>query len=179
MRLRQGFAIASLAALAGAGVAVATTVPDVVCKPPRLAFVDRFAHATGEQLEVTKEGMDYVFRNPSGMVRNPNSDKGCDENFNTEFHCPVAGVERLTLRLNGATDTAQIDLGSKADVVRQRVLAGVGGDTILPGPGRQRIFGEDDNDILRGGGGDDFIDGGGGEDDCEGGPGDDTIVNCE
>ena len=174
--LAIGAGAAALACLTSS--ALATTVADVRYDPPKLIFTDRFAHATGEDLTVDKEGAEYVLRNPSGMVRHPDSKAGCDENFSTEFHCPVAGVEALTLKLNGNDDRASVDLGGLADSVRQRILAGEGADEIGPSPGPQRILGGAGDDDLRGGKGHDVIDGGEGIDDCRGGP-NDLVTNCE
>ena len=189
-RARAGIIAAATAftALLLAAIAYATTVPDVLYDPPLLEFTDRYQHATGEDLTVTKQGPHYVFANPNGVVRHPKSDPGCDKNYSTAFKCPVKGVERLILRLRGADDRARVDLGSRARSVKQLVLGGVGVDVLRGAAGRQvlkggsendRLRGGRGNDKLRGGPGNDLLVGGRGVDDCKGGPGKDVLRGCE
>lgn len=75
--VKAGVVGAAIAALLVAGVAYATTVPDVLYKPPTLKFTDRYLHATGEDLTVTKQGPNYLFANPDGTVGHPELDPGC------------------------------------------------------------------------------------------------------
>jgi len=181
-------AAAAASALLLAAIAYATTVPDVLYDPPLLEFTDRYQHATGEELAVTKQGPNYVFANPNGVVRHPKSDPGCDKNYSTAFKCPVKGVKRLILRLRGADDRARVDLGSRARTVKQIVLGGGGEDVLRGAVGRQVLKGGSENDKLRGGPGkdklrggpgNDLLVGGRGVDDCKGGPGNDILRGCE
>ena len=162
-----------------AAAAQATTVPDVLYKPPLLQFTDRYAHATGEDLTVTRQGPNYVFENPGGIARNIDSDPGCPKSYATVFPCPIAGVELLLLDLKQADDRALVDLGRRARFVKQVVRGGPGADRLRGKAGRQRLVGGPDDDVLRGGRGRDVLIGGDGVDACFGGPGRDVLRGCE
>jgi Ca2+-binding RTX toxin-like protein len=171
--------IALLAALILAPSALATNIPAVNYQPPKITFVDQIETGTVEDVTITKQGSDYVFSNTSGVVKHMNSQPGCTDTFAIDYHCPVAGITKIVVRLAAMDDEASIDLGSKATTVKQLLLGGAGEDTIHGGPGKQKIKGQAEADILSGGPGPDVIDGGPGTDTCAGGPGKDVLKNCE
>jgi hypothetical protein len=172
-------AIAFVGGLVCAPTAGATNVAAVLYKPPKIAVVDQPEQATLENVVVTKDGHEYSFANPGGLVKHPNSNPGCTDDFATDYRCPTAGIAAIALKLGELDDSASIDLGGRADRVNQVLKGGLGEDTLTGGPGKQKLSGNDDNDTITGGPGDDVIDGGPGTDDCVGGPGHDTITNCE
>jgi Ca2+-binding RTX toxin-like protein len=172
--------LALLAALMLAPSAQATYVPAVKYTPPKILFVDQLEMGTTEDVEIKKDGRDYVFTNPIGTSPHPQTEPGCDTNTEMNYHCPVAGITKIVAKLGALNDEAYIDLGSKADKVKQILLGGTGNDSLLGGPGPQTIKGQDGDDSLQGGPGPDVIDGGPGTaDTCDGGPGRDTITHCE
>ena len=179
MRLRRGLAIGLVVVVGATATALATTQPVVRYDPPKITFRDLPEHNSVENVVVTKDGNKFVFANtpvPAGI--DPDGEKGC-EVVTLAVECPVAGTKAITVKLLSQSDSATIDLGSKADTVKQKLSGGEEGDTLEGGPGPQRINGGDDADDLSGGAGKDVINGGPGDDVCQGGPGRDTIRNCE
>lgn len=146
--------------LALAASAQATLVAAVIYSPPKIAYVDQVKSGTQEHVTATKDGHDFLFVNTNGTVAHPESEPGCEGSF-MEYRCPVAGIEKMVFNVRALDDEVEIDLGSKADKVKQILKGGEGADTLTGGPGRQ------------------IIDGGPGTDDCSGGPGRDVIRNCE
>jgi hypothetical protein len=159
--------------------ALATYIPAVNYQPPKIAFVDQPEMATTEDATITKDGHQYAFTNPFGVGKHPDSKPGCDENTGNPYHCPVAGTSKIVAKLGALNDQLTIDLGSRADTVKQVLFGGTGEDTIEGGPGKQKIKGEEEDDTLFGGPGPDVIDGGPGQDTCDGGPGQDELTHCE
>lgn len=169
-----------LAALILVPSALATYIPVVNYQPPKIIFVDQIEMGSTEDVEIRKDHSDFVFTNPIGVGKHPDSQPGCDKNTSNPYHCPVPGTTKIVAKLGAMNDEAYIDLGSKADKVKQVLLGGTGNDSLQGGPGPQRIKGQDGDDSLQGGPGPDVIDGGPGTGDiCDGGPGRDTITHCE
>lgn len=179
MRIRLGLAITLATPLVVVASALATNLPAVLYQPPKIVFIDQVEIGSDEDLTISKQGSDFVFANTQGSVKHPNSEPGCTDSFSMSYHCPVAGIKRMTVKLGAMDDDTVIDLGSRADNVEQILRGGSGGDTIGGGPGSQEEYGESGNDTLTGGDGPDLLDGGGGTDDCDGGPGHDVIKRCE
>ena len=168
-----------LAVLVFAPSALATYIPVVNYQPPKIIFIDQMEMGSTEDATITKDGHQYAFSNPIGVGKHASSKPGCDKNTGNPYHCPVAGITKIVAKLGAMNDQLSIDLGSKADKVRQVLLGGTGEDTIQGGPRKQTIKGQDDADTLTGGPGPDVIDGGPGTDTCDGGPGHDTVTHCE
>jgi Ca2+-binding RTX toxin-like protein len=161
VRVRVTLAIALLAGSAWASVALATNLAAVRYQPPKITLVDQPEVGSTEDVVVTKDGQEYSFAQTVGLVKHPDSEPGCTDNFSSDYRCPVHGIKKIVLKLGTMNDEASIDLGSKAKTVKQILDGGDGGDTLTGGPGPQ------------------VIDGGPGTDTCSGGPGHDTIRNCE
>jgi Ca2+-binding RTX toxin-like protein len=179
MRARIAIALALVATLAVAAPALATIVTSVRYAPPKITVLDFHKVGTQEDLVVTKDGAEYSFSQPSGLVKDSDSEPGCTDMFNTDYRCPVAGIKKIVVKLGLMDDGVAIDLASKATKVKQILRGGPGEDTLTGGPGPQRSYGDQGPDTITGGPGPDFIDGGGGTDTCTGGPGHDTIRHCE
>ena len=179
MRVRHGLLIAGVLFLALAANALATNLGAVLYAPPKITLVDQPMFGSIENVTVTRAGAEFSFAQGTGLVKHPDSEDGCTDNFSTDYRCPVAGIDKIVLQLGKFGDTASIDLGASAQTVKQILQGGSAGDTLSGGPGAQREFGEGGADTITGGPGPDLIDGGPGIDDCSGGPGRDTIRDCE
>jgi RTX calcium-binding nonapeptide repeat (4 copies) len=172
-------AAACVAGLAIAATAFATAQPVLLYDPPRMTFRDLPDIDSTESVQVAKQAQDFTITSqPSGMTVDPDSQDGCDP-IAGGYACPVAGVERIVVKLGELVDSGQINLGSRARTVRQTLRGGEGGDDLNGGPGKQRLMGGEGGDEISGGRGDDFIDGGSGSDTCKGGPGEDVVRHCE
>jgi hypothetical protein len=170
-------AVATIALVATA--AFATNIPDVLYTPPKVVFEDQHEFATPEDASITVKGHRFLFHNPIGVAPNPDSDPGCDESSNVNYHCRTHGIKVLKATLGGGDDLLTVDLTPLEQKVKQVLKGGIGGDSITGGPGIQKEKGGDGNDTLNGGPGADILDGGPGTDECHGGPGRDLIKNCE
>lgn len=179
MRARIAIFVALAGGLAWTGVATATNIAAVLYKPPKITLVDQPEAASIEDVVVTKDGQEYSFAQPTGLVQHPQAEPGCTDDYSTDYRCPTAGIKTIKLKLGALNDGASIDLGSRADKVKQVLQGGSGTDTLTGGPGPQRLLGGENDDTITGGPGPDVIDGGGGTDICDGGGGRDTIRNCE
>ena len=179
MRLRRGVVIGLALAVTVTAVAFATTQPVVRYEPPKITFRDLQEHNSIENVVVTKEGSKFVFTNtPVAAGVDGKGEPGCEQVALT-VECPVAGTKSIVVKLRSQSDSASIDLGSRADKVKQKLSGGDEGDVLEGGPGRQSINGDDGSDDLSGGPGPDVLNGGPGTDTCDGGPGRDEIRNCE
>ena len=179
MRVRAAICLALVMAFGGAAVALATVTAYVDYDKPVITFADRPEVPSTENVTVTKDGNEYSFLSTTGAVPDEDSRPGCTDNFATDYRCPVRGIEKIILDLGVQGDTASIDLGSKADDVKQLLRGGDDEDTLTGGDGKQVIKGQGDNDDLVGGSGPDVLNGGPGIDICDGGAGNDELINCE
>jgi Ca2+-binding RTX toxin-like protein len=171
--------VAGLVVAAGlflAASASGTFQPSVTYAPPDIVFEDLYEHISAEDAEIGKAGNQYTFTSSTTPATTTSPECAF---IAGGVQCPVAGIERIIVRLGDLADRAHIDLETKANKVRQILKGGDQGDTVKGGPGRQRILGQNGGDTLRGGRGDDFIDGGPGNDQCSGGAGHDTVIDCE
>ena len=179
MRARAVIALGLILGLGLAATALATFQPVLDYDPPKIVLRDLEAHNSQETVTVAKDGSDFVFTNsPTGVGSDPETEKGCEQ-VAMSMTCPVAGVKSIVVKLLTNADSATIDLGSKADKVKQTLLGGDDSDTLTGEDGKQVIKGQGGGDTLAGGPGPDVINGGPGNDTCDGGPGQDRIRNCE
>lgn len=179
MKARVTIALTLVVVLACAASASATNLASVLYKPPKISLIDQPEFGSTEDVVVTKDGPEYSFAQPAGVVKHPKSKPGCTDNFSTDYRCPAAGITKILLKLGTLNDGASIDLAGKADTVKQVMKGGTGTDTLTGGPGAQTLYGNEESDTLTGGPGPDLLDGGGGTDTCDGGPGQDVLVHCE
>ena len=162
MRVRHGLLIAGIAGLVLAASAFATNIATVKYAPPKIMVIDKPEAGSQEDVVISKDGDEYLFAQPVGLVTDPNSEPGCTgSGASNNYRCPVAGIKKIVLNLRTMNDGAAIDLGSKAKKVTQILNGGEGEDTLTGGPGPQ------------------MLNGGPGIDSCDGGPGHDIIKNCE
>jgi hypothetical protein len=168
-------AAATLVALVVAAAAPATTAPNVFYDPPKLLLKDLLEDQSDEDADIVKSGRRYhVTNNPvAAITESPK----CDS-IPGGVKCPVRGIEKIVMNLGDLDDQGQINLGSRAQEVRQILRGEDGGDILLGEKGPQKLLGGDGLDTIQGGAGDDFIDGGPGPDNCSGGPGNDTVIHC-
>lgn len=180
-RIRLPSVLAALGgfALVVAVPALATNIPVLHYEPPKIKFQDLPGTPSTEQLTVTKQGNDFVFATPVGTAPAPGNEPGCSESTNTMLHCPVAGIRKIVVNLGLLGDTAAIDLGSRADKVKQVLNGDDDADELQGGPGTQKLNGGAAGDVLIGGSGPDVLDGGPGDDACDGGSGKDELRSCE
>ncbi len=172
-------AVSAAAMLVWTAVATATNLGSVRYTPPTISLIDQPESGSDEDVVLTKDGPEYSFAQPVGLVKHQKSEPGCTDGFSTDYRCPTAGIRKILLRLGAMDDEASIDLGGKARVVRQVLKGGDGDDVLAGGPGPQRLHGNQDDDTITGGPGPDVIKGGPGDDTCDGGPGRDKISGCE
>jgi RTX calcium-binding nonapeptide repeat (4 copies) len=171
-------AVASAVALWLPATAPGTAAYQLEYSPPLVKFADPPDFDTIEDLTLSRVGSDFHFENPpAGFLVTEDPEGECDFIPAGEA-CPVAGVQRILVRLGGESDIARIDLGASATRVKQ-TLAGMDGEDRITGrAGRQRITGGTGNDVLKGGRGRDVLIGGPGNDTCRGGPGRDVVKRC-
>lgn len=179
IRLPSLLALVGGVALVAAVPALATNIPVLHYDPPKIKFQDLPGTPSTEHLTVTKQGSDFVFATSVGTAPAPGNEPGCTDTTDTMFHCPVAGIRKIVINLGLLGDTATIDLGSKADKVKQVLNGGEDPDELQGGPGKQKLNGDAGGDTLIGGPGPDVLDGGPGDDACDGGPGKDELRSCE
>jgi Ca2+-binding RTX toxin-like protein len=198
-RTAIGLAAGLLALLALAAPALATFVPLVRYDPPLIKVADQPGHLSTETIEVRKDGDEYSITNGGvGVAEHPDSRNGCTGASSADYRCPVQGIRRIVVSMGGLGDTLVIDLGSRADTVKQLAFGESGGDVMEGHEGAQDMYGEGGEDVLDTGGGPDILRGGrnddtlvggsgpdhlkggpGNDDVCDGGPGQDTAKGCE
>jgi hypothetical protein len=167
----------SVATLGIASVALATTQPTLVYKPPTITVIDHPQHDSVENIVVRREDEDFTFLTPSQFFVDPDSDEGCEYEVST-LHCPREGVEKILIRIGGLDDEVSIKLGRSARQVKQIVNGQEGDDDLFGGPGKQKLLGGPGDDELYGESGRDLLNGGKGTDICVGDERD-TFKDCE
>ncbi len=119
IRLPSILALLGGIALVAAVPALATNIPVLHYDPPKIKFQDLPGTPSIEHLTVSKQGGDFVFATSVGTAPAPGNEPGCTDTTDTMFHCPVAGIRKIVVNLGLLSDTGSIDLGSRADQVKQ------------------------------------------------------------